>query len=83
MQYYKLDPANYISAPSLAWDAMLYKAGIELELVSDCKIFSTIAEQTRGGLGFVGSNRYAKQVIDILGMTMMKLNQIASFHIGI
>ena len=22
---YELDPANYITAPSLAWDAMLYK----------------------------------------------------------
>ncbi len=25
LEYYKLDPANYISAPSLSWDAMLLK----------------------------------------------------------
>ena len=67
MQYYKLDPANYISAPSLAWDAMLYKTGIELELVSDCKIFSMIEEQKRGGLCFVGSKRYAKANNKYLG----------------
>ena len=34
MNYYKLDPANYVSAPSLAWDAMLLKTGIELELLT-------------------------------------------------
>jgi hypothetical protein len=67
MQYYKLDPANYISAPSLAWDAMLYKTGIELELISDCKIFSMIEEQKRGGLCFVGSKRYARANNKYLG----------------
>ena len=38
IQHYKLDPANYISAPSLAWDAMLYKTGVKLDLVSDHRI---------------------------------------------
>ena len=33
--YYGLDPANYISAPSLAWDAMLLKTEVELEQISD------------------------------------------------
>ena len=28
--YYGLDPANYISAPSLAWDAMLLMTVVEL-----------------------------------------------------
>ena len=35
INYYKLDPANYLSAPSLAWDAMLLLTNIELELISD------------------------------------------------
>ena len=35
MSYYKLDPANYLTAASLAWDAMLLKTGIELELITD------------------------------------------------
>ena len=83
MQYYKLDPENYISASSLAWDAMLYKTGIELELVSDCKVFSMIQEQTWGGLSLVGKKDMTRQIIDILEMTMMRLNQPASFHIGI
>ena len=35
--YDGLDPANYISAPSLAWDAMLMKTNIELEQIYDPK----------------------------------------------
>ena len=38
MNYHKLDPANYLSAPSLAWDAMLLLTDIELELITDLKI---------------------------------------------
>jgi hypothetical protein len=38
MEYYKLDPANYISCRSLAWDAMLKMTGIQLEQISDVKI---------------------------------------------
>ena len=30
---YKLDPANYLTAPSLAWDAMLLLTNIELDLI--------------------------------------------------
>jgi hypothetical protein len=60
IQHYKLDPANYISAPSLAWDAMMYKTGVVLDLVSDFNIMTMIEEQKRGGLCFVGSKRYAK-----------------------
>jgi hypothetical protein len=37
MKHYSLDPANYISAPGLAWDAMLLKTGIELDLITDLR----------------------------------------------
>jgi hypothetical protein len=57
---YGLDPANYLTAPSLAWDAMLLKTGVELEQISDYKIFKMVEEQKRGGLCFVGAQRYAK-----------------------
>jgi hypothetical protein len=58
--YYGLDPANYISAPSLAWDAMLMKTGIELEQIYDPKILDIIERHKRGGLCFVGSKRHVK-----------------------
>ena len=55
---YGLDPLNYISAPSLAWDAMLLKTNIELELISDVNMLEMIERQKRGGLCFVGSKRH-------------------------
>lgn len=58
--YYGLDPANYISAPSLAWDAMLMKTKIELEQIHDVKILDIIERHKRGGLCFVGSKRHVK-----------------------
>ena len=33
VQHYKLDPAQYFSAPGLAWDAMLKMTGVELKLM--------------------------------------------------
>ena len=29
-----VDPAHYVSAPQMAWDAMLKKTGAELQLIS-------------------------------------------------
>ena len=60
MNYYKLDPANYLSAPSLAWDAMLLLTNIELELITDLKMLNLVENMKRGGLCFVGSKRYVK-----------------------
>ena len=39
MRYYAIDPANYISAPGLAWDSTLLKTSVELELINDAKTF--------------------------------------------
>ena len=50
MSYYELDPLNYISAPGLAWDALLLKTKIKLDLITDVKILEIIERQKRGGL---------------------------------
>jgi hypothetical protein len=57
---YGLDPANYITVPSFAWDALLSITNIKLQLISDPKILTIIEKSKRGGLCFVGSQRYAK-----------------------
>lgn len=57
--YYKLDPAFYITAPSLSFDAMLLKTGVQLELVSDLAIVRMIQSGIRGGLCMC-SHRYSK-----------------------
>ena len=61
IEYYKLDPANYISAPSLAWDAMLKMTGINLELLSEEKrdIHLMIEQGIRGGVS-ISMKRYAE-----------------------
>ncbi len=42
MKNYQLDPAHYVSAPQLSWDAMLKHTGIELELISDPEMFKML-----------------------------------------
>ena len=58
--YYELDPANYISAPGLAWDAMLIKTGIDLEQITDFNVLDIMETHKKGGLCFVCSNRHVK-----------------------
>ena len=60
LDYYDLDPINYISSPGLAWDALLLKTKIELELISDPKILDIVERMKRGGLCFVGAERHVK-----------------------
>ena len=60
LEHYQLDPANYLTAASLAWDAMMFKTGVELELITDVEILDMFERSKRGGLTFVGRNRYAK-----------------------
>ena len=33
VQEYHLNPAHYVSLPSMAWDAMLLKTGVAIELL--------------------------------------------------
>ena len=49
-----------ISSASLAWDAMLLKTKIELDLISDVNILDMFEKSKRGGLTFVGAKRYAQ-----------------------
>ena len=60
LETYELDPSHYLSAPALAWDALLYLSGVELELISDLEMLDMIERQKRGGLCFVGSKRHVK-----------------------
>ena len=50
---YKLDPAWYYSAPGLAWDAMLRKTGVELELLSDVDMVLMVEKGTRAGVSMI------------------------------
>ena len=59
LNYYRLDPCHYFSAPGLAWDAMLKMTGVELELIDDIDTHLFIEKGMRGGISYVGK-RYSK-----------------------
>ena len=56
---YGLDVCHYISAPSLAFDAMLKYTGVELELLQDHDMYTFCEKGMRGGFSAI-THRYAK-----------------------
>ena len=66
LNYYGLDPLHYISAPGLAWDAMLKMTGINLELLTDVDMHLFIEKGKRGGTSYIAhrhaeaNNKYMK-----------------------
>ena len=49
IEKYRLDPAHFLSAPGLAWQACLKKKKVELELLTDIDMLLMIEKGTRGG----------------------------------
>ncbi|XP_072400351.1 uncharacterized protein [Diabrotica undecimpunctata] len=50
LKQYNLDPAHYLTAPSLSWDAMLRYTKIELELLVDIDMIHFFKKGIRGGV---------------------------------
>ena len=59
IEIYKPDPANFLSAPTLAWQACLKRTGIRSELLTDIDMLLMVEKGTRGGI-FQAIDRYAK-----------------------
>ena len=59
IEIYELDPAHFLSAPGLAWQACLKKTGIKSELLTDIDMLLTVEKGIRGGICHV-IHRYAK-----------------------
>ena len=59
IEIYELDPTHFLSAPGLAWQACLKKAGVKLELLADIDML-LIAEKEIGGGICQAIHRYAK-----------------------
>ena len=50
VEIYELDPAYFLSAPGLAWQAYLKKRKIELKLLIDYDMLLTVEKRIRGGM---------------------------------
>ena len=55
---FEIDPAHYVSAPQMAWDAMLKKTNVSLDLITDPAMYLMIESGMRGGVCMI-SSRYA------------------------
>ena len=54
-----MDPAQYFTAPGLAWDVALKVTNVELELLSDMDMLLMVEKDIRGGVSRI-NNRYGK-----------------------
>ena len=58
IEIYELDPAHFLSAPGLAWQACLGKTGIRLGLLTDYDMSLMVEKGIRGGM-CQATHRYA------------------------
>ena len=59
IEIYELDPAHFLSAPGLAWEACFKKADVKLELLTNVDMLLMVEKGIRGGICH-GIHRYAK-----------------------
>ena len=50
IKVYELDPAHFLSAPGLAWQACLKKTDVKLELLTDFDMLLRVEKGIRGGI---------------------------------
>ena len=50
IEIYELDPAHFLSAPGLAWQACLKKTKVKLELLTDIDMLLMVEKGIRGGM---------------------------------
>ena len=63
---FELDSAHYVSAPQMAWDAMLKKTDLLLDLITDPAMYLMIESGMRGGVCMI-SNRHAQAKNPMVG----------------
>ena len=50
LEIYELDPAKFLSAPGLAWEAALKKTKVKLDLLIDIDVLLMVEKDIRGGI---------------------------------
>ena len=59
IKVYELDPAHFLTAPGIAWQACLKKTNVKLELSTNFNMLLMVEERIRGGMCHA-VHRYAK-----------------------
>ena len=59
IKVYELDPAHFLTAPGLAWEACLKKTYVKLELLTNFDMLLMVEEGVRGEMCHA-AHRYAK-----------------------
>ena len=59
LEIYEVDPAKFISAPGLAWQAALKKTQVKMDLLTDVDMLLMVGKGIIGGIGNP-IHRYAK-----------------------
>ena len=59
LKEYGLDPASFLTAAGLAWQACLKESKVELELLTDIDMLLMVEDGIRGGI-CQATHRYAK-----------------------
>ena len=70
---YQLDPAYYISAPQLAWNALLKYIDRPIHLITDPEMYRMIQPNIRGGICHA-SVRYARANNKLMGSSTIRPN---------
>ena len=77
---FELDPAHFLPAPGLAWQACLKKSNVKLELISDVDMLLMIEKGTRGGITQAVC-RYSQANDKYMDENMIKLKNRHIFNI--
>ena len=81
---YGLDPAWYVSAPGLDWDATLRSVKVQLELLSDSEMLLMIESGIRGGIATISdrhaqaNNEYMRTEFDPAEKSKFRSNLVAN-----
>ena len=77
LHHYKLDPAHFLTAPSLSWSACLKYTGVKLKLSTDPDMNIFFDQGLIGGISFI-SNQYARANHPDLG-EKFDINKLLSY----
>ena len=81
LEVYQLDPAKFLSAPVLPWQATLKKTEVKLELLTDIAMLLMVEKGNRGGI-CRSINRYVKANNKYIYKILIKIKNCHTINIG-